>query len=210
MRRSPRVPRGAQGIALGAREVLGSRARVLLLLALGVPITILYSLLLPFEYTQRVGIGNWAYLTPLLGFWSVLLGFGIGFLLLVQIYSMRTLVAARPAKVGGGAALISLLPSFLCCTPLIPTLLAFVGLSGGTLYSTTGGVQHFFATEQTPLLLFSLALILASSGWGLHRLVFAECREESSCGPAAPVQVVPAPRSALRPMADRSGQEGHG
>jgi len=174
---------GTREMAQVARQAVGSKPRLTTFLGLGLAVTALYSLLLPFDYTQRLGLDNLRFLTPLTGIWSVLLGFGFAFLLTVQIHATRAMAAGRSAPVGGFAAVVSLLPSFLCCTPLVPTALAFIGLSGASLYSTTGGVQHFFATEQTPLLLASLALILAACGWSLHRIAGATCLCESACQP---------------------------
>ena len=176
-----RLADGTTALVRTARQVLNSRPRVAAYLLLGMSATVLYSLLLPFSYTQRVGLDNWRYLTPLLGAWSVLLGFGLGFLLMIQLHAVRAVAVGRPARAGGVAAVVSLLPSFLCCTPLVPSFLAFVGLSGASLYSTTGSVQHFFATEQTPLLLASLLLIAGTSGWSLRKVSRAACLDRAGC-----------------------------
>ncbi|MGC8473209.1 MAG: hypothetical protein ACP5PW_02220 [Candidatus Dormibacteria bacterium] len=175
--------------------MVNSRARVAAYLLLGISATVLYSLLLPFSYTQRVGLDNWGYLTPLLGAWSLLLGFGLGFLLMIQFHAMRSVAVGRPARAGGVAAIVSLLPSFLCCTPLVPSFLAFVGLSGASLYSTTGGVQHFFATEQTPLLLASLLLIGGACGWSLRKVSRATCLDPAGCGQRQPSTPAGTPHS---------------
>ncbi len=181
---------GANRLVQAAGQVVSSRSRILALVVIGVGVSALYSLLLPFSYTQRFGLANLSYLNPVLALWSVLLGFGFGFLLMIQIHAMRAVSAGRPVRGGGLAAVISLLPSFLCCTPIVPTLLTFVGLSGASLYSTTGSVQHFFATEQNPLLLASLLLIVAVCGWSLHRLAQSTCLQEAGCERCDPV---PAP-----------------
>ena len=64
------------------------------------------------------------------------------------------------------AFVASLLASFLCCTPIVPSLLAFIGISGMGLYTTTGTLQHFFAVHQSELLAASLVLLAAMCWWG--------------------------------------------
>ncbi len=190
-----RLADGTTELARAARQVVNSRARVAAYLLLGISASVLYSLLLPFSYTQRVGLDNWSYLTPLLGAWSLLLGFGLAFLIMIQFHAMRAVAVGRPARAGGVAAVVSLLPSFLCCTPLVPSFLAFVGLSGASLYSTTGGVQHFFATEQTPLLLASLLLIAGTCGWSLRKVSRAACLDPAGCEQRQPLKSAGTPHS---------------
>ena len=159
-----------------------------------------YSVLLPFNYTQRVSLRNWQYLNVSSALWAVVLGLAMAVVLSVQVYAMRTITAARASTgVSGGLAFVgSLLPSFLCCTPIIPTLLAFVGVSGVGLYSTTGTLQHFFATHQTEFLVASFALLVISSWWGIRKVATAVCLSPSgpdgatSCDVRPPHEAQPA------------------
>lgn len=145
-----------------------------------------YTLLLPFDFTQRIELANWDYLTAYQATWSVVLGTAMGVVMMVQIYAMRRVAEARASAgaAGGAAFVVSLLPSFLCCTPFVPTALAFVGISGLSLYSTTGAVQHFFAVHQTAFLAASLMLLVLTGWWGLHKVATAACLSEDSCAVA--------------------------
>ena len=163
-------------------------------------ITIGYTLLLPFEFTQRLGWRNWQFLTSAQLAWSVVLGLGMAFVLTVQVYAMRRIAANRSGALTGVALVGSLLPSFLCCTPVIPTLLAFIGLSTVSVYGTTGTLQHFFATHQTDFFIGSLALLAVSGWWGLRRVAQSTCWD-TGCAvepPAGPAEV-PAPSRAVAP-----------
>jgi hypothetical protein len=167
--------------ALG--EVLGSPARRAGFAVAAAAVTLLYTILLPFDYTQRFGLANWHYLNAGLLAWSVALGAGMALVLSVQAYAMRRAAAARvrAGAAGGAAFAVSLMSSFLCCTPVIPTVLAFAGVSGAGLYAATGSLQHFFAVSQAWLLAGSLAL-LAASGWqGLRKVARAACLS-GECG----------------------------
>ncbi len=164
-------------------DLLAWRRNRALLAAVAAAITFAYTILLPYDYTQRLSLANWAFLTPGLLAWSLVLGAGMAFLVVVQVHATRRAVAARTGAVGGLAFIASLLPSFLCCTPIIPTLLAFAGLSAVSLYSTTGALQHFFAVHQTSFLAGSLA-VLVLAGWSaLRKLARAACLA-GECAPA--------------------------
>jgi len=167
----------------GVVEVLGTRGRFAGFAMVAGAVTLLYTILLPFDYTQRFELANWHYLDAYLLAWAIVLGLGMGFVVSVQVYAMRRIAAARVASgaVGGLAFVGSLLPSFLCCTPIIPTLLAFVGVSGVGLYGTTGTLQHFFAVHQTEFLSASLVLLLVTGWWGLHKVARSACLSEEGC-----------------------------
>jgi len=143
----------------------------------------LYSLLLPFDYTQRFELANWHYLSARLVAWSVVLGLGMGLVMSIELYALRRAARARAGvgATGGLAFLASLAPSFLCCTPVVPTVLAFVGVSGVGLYGTTGALQHFFASHQNAFLGSSVALLALSVWWALTKLSTAPCLSESGC-----------------------------
>ncbi|MCL4422469.1 MAG: hypothetical protein M1115_04760 [Actinobacteria bacterium] len=165
-------------------EVFATTGWRLAFVVVTVVVALAYTLLLPFDFTQRLELANWDYLTSYQATWSVLLGLGMALVLVVQVHAMRKVTKAKASAgaVGGASFVISLLPSFLCCTPFVPTVLAFVGLSGFSLYSTTGSVQHFFAVHQTEFLAGSFALLLLSAIWGLHKVATASCISKDGCG----------------------------
>lgn len=164
-----------------AGAVLGSWPRRFGFALTAAVITVGYTLLLPFEFTQRFGWRNWQFLTGQQLAWSLVLGIGMAFVLSVQVYAMRRIAAGRTGTLTGVALVGSLLPSFLCCTPIIPTLLAFIGLSTVSVYGTTGTLQHFFATHQTQFFLASLALLALSGWWGLRQVARSTCWTDDGC-----------------------------
>lgn len=176
-------PSPTTGSAL--RSVMTDRANMLLFGVLTVAITAAYSLTLPFAFTQRLSLRNWQFLTPrLLGF-AIALGVGMAFLLAVQVHAFRRAAAARRASgdraLSGFALVVSLLPTFLCCTPVIPTVLATFGLSAISVYSTTRSLQRFFEIHQTAFIIASLALLALTAWWGLRRVARAQCLTDTGC-----------------------------
>ncbi len=172
----PRAPRALA-------EVLGTPWRIGGFLVASGVVAFFYTLLLPFDYTQRFELANWDYLDAYLLTWAIVLGLAMGLVLSVQVYAMRRIAAARAASgaAGGVAFVASLLPSFLCCTPIIPSLLAFVGVSGVGLYTTTGTLQHFFAVHQTEFLAASLVLLGLMCWWGLRKVARSQCFTDDGC-----------------------------
>ncbi|MDE3140110.1 MAG: hypothetical protein KGL05_09810 [Acidobacteriota bacterium] len=177
-RRSPRP-----SLRAAARDVVRDRLSRAVLGVAALTVAFAYSVLLPFDYTERLSFQNWHYLNAYLLIWAIALGAGMGIVLSVQVHAVRRIVRARALTgVAGGFAFVgSLLPSFLCCTPIIPTVLSFVGVSGVGLYGTTGTLQHFFAAHQTEFLAGSLALLVFSSWWGLRKVATAACLAGTTC-----------------------------
>ena len=167
-------------------EVLGTPGRIVGFLVASGVVTFFYTLLLPFDYTQRFELANWNYLDAYLLTWAIVLGLAMGLVMSIQVYAMRRVAAARAASgaAGGVAFVASLLPSFLCCTPIVPSLLAFVGVSGVGLYTTTGTLQHFFAVHQSEFLAASLVLLAFTCWWGLRKVARSQCLTEDGCAVA--------------------------
>lgn len=162
-------------------QVLSSRSNQILFVLLVVIIGTLYTILLPFEFTQRFSLANWNYLDPYLAAWSIVLGIGMSLVIVLQIYAMRRIRSTQTSTLSGFAFIGSILPSFLCCTPIIPTLLAFIGLSTVSVYGTTGALQHFFAVNQTAFLSGSALLLAVSGWWSIRSIARADCLNDQCC-----------------------------
>ena len=141
------------------------------------------SILLPFDFTQRISFANWGYLDPRYLAFTVAFAFAMAWVLTLQVHAVREVLAARSSAdapgrsgpLGALAAVVSLLPSFLCCSPVVPTLVGLFGLSAATRLRTTGTITYFFATKQSLLLAGALALLVASGLWSTRKLARAAC-----------------------------------
>jgi hypothetical protein len=153
-----------------------------------------YSVLLPFAFTQRISWRNWRYLDTRYIIFSVAFGLAIAWIVAVQSYAMRRIVEQRGTTLGGAGAVLGVMPSFLCCTPIVPTLLGFAGLSGASLARTSGRTQYFFATKQNLILAGSLGLIVIAGLWATRRVVRATCFDQDGCVvPDSSISVASAP-----------------
>lgn len=153
--------------------------------------TFLYLILLPFNYTQRFSFRNLTFLTPYLTIWPVVLGtiFSLSFTL--EYLTLKEIIAAKSSSFEFTRPLtqlfsfvLLLLPSLLCCTPIIPTLLAFLSLSRVGLYQTTGLFQHFFATHQREFLAATALFLITSLILSLRKLGNLTCCQVSNTRPS--------------------------
>lgn len=147
--------------------------------ALEIGLTTAYTLVLPFSYTLRLSFANWDYLTPELGAFAVAFGALLAWVMICQVFTVRR--AAGRARGTGTTlvgAVVGVLPSMVCCTTLVPTLLGVLGASAGTGFGTSVGIQAFFALHRTWFLVAGLVLLGASAGWATRRVRRAGC---SSC-----------------------------
>ncbi len=158
------------------RLVFATRGYRLLAIILFLAFLTLYLFLLPGAYTG--GIVGWAslrFLTPTLIFFSFLLSVLVSLSLTFSVYGFRVAASAK----GQGASLLSvitsILPGVLCCTPVVPTLLALAGASTPTIFGLSGRIQGIFATYEVHFLVAAALLLL----YALHRSVghlFRSCR----------------------------------
>lgn len=163
-----------------------------------------YSLLLPFSFTQRFSWHSWNYLDARFIAFSAGFGLAMGWLVTAQIYALRHAVSRRGAVVGSGGAVLGVLPSVLCCTPVIPSLLAFIGLSGVGLAHTSGRIQSFFANNQNLILGISLGLVILAAVWATRRIVHGVCLDGTCEPPPLDARATTQPASCCSESAERS------
>ena len=70
--------------------------------------------------------------------------------------------AALSGKAGLGAVIAAIIPGGLCCTSVVPAILAAFGASTTTVIGITGGLQGPFATYETLFITISIGLLLLS------------------------------------------------
>jgi hypothetical protein len=174
-------------------EVMAGKVNRIVFAATAVVVGFGYSVLLPFGFTQRVSLANWRYLDArYLGF-TVAFALGMACVLTLQVHAMRRVARnagaasgpRQPGPLGAIAAVISLLPSLLCCSPIVPALVGLLGLSATTRLRATGRITYFFATREDLLLLGALGLLVASVAWSMRKLSRAACLADEACAPAS-------------------------
>jgi hypothetical protein len=216
---TPAQPAGTAGQAAPAqpwrvvtREVAADRISRVVFVAATVAVGFAYSVLLPFDFTQRISLANWQYFGPRYAAFTVGLALGLAWVVTLQVHAMRRIarnaaIAGRPRRGGPGgavAAVVSLLPSFLCCSPIVPTVVSLIGLPVATQLRTTGTITWFFATQQDWLLAGALAVLAASGLWSTRKLARAGCLAEECC-PAGDPTGAAETRTGGQPEPSRGG-----
>jgi hypothetical protein len=122
-----------------------------------------YAFALPAVYTGGViGLISLRYLDAELAFFAISLAALLSLALTLNIYAFKASIRRRSGRLGVAGALSSLLPATICCTPVVPTLLAILGATTPQIFGLTGRIQGFFATYESLILAFALILLLIS------------------------------------------------
>src|SRR5215472_14183752 len=129
------------------RDVAGDRVDQVVFAAVAAAAGFGYSVLLPFDYTQRVSLANWQYFGPRYAAFTAGFALGLAWVVTLQVHAMRRIARntragrlRRGGPAGAVAAVVSLLPSLLCCSPVVPTLVGLIGLPAATQLQATAGL----------------------------------------------------------------------
>jgi len=139
----------------------GSRRSYGIVAGLGTVATMFYLFMLPSPAVGGLSPLALRYLTPPLALAAVVLGFGFALAVAINAGSFANRRHTAEA-VGIGGLLASLLPGSLCCTSVVPSLLALLGLSTSSILGTTGRIQSVFALHENAFIIFSVAAVLVS------------------------------------------------
>ena len=146
-------------------EVLRARPYRYLAVALFLPALALYLLTLPATHTGgTIGLVSLRYLNAELAFFSVTLALLLSLAVTLNIYGFCASLRQRGAALSAGAVLASLVPSSVCCTSLVPSLLAAMGASTPQIFGLTGRIQGTVASSEPVFLAGAAALLLLSLG----------------------------------------------
>jgi FtsH-binding integral membrane protein len=161
---------------LGAcRAVFPARFYRWLACGLFLPALALYLVTLPATYTGgTIGLVSVRYLNAELGFFSLVLALLLSLVLTLNVYSFRASLRRRGARLSAAGVLASLVPSSLCCTSLVPSVLAAVGASTPQIFRATGLIQGTVARYEALFLVMALVLLLVSLNLAV-RTILSPC-----------------------------------
>lgn len=151
----------------------GAQLSYVILLGLGTAVTALYFVVLPSSAVGGFSLLALQYLTPGLALAAVTLGYGFALAIAINVssFAQRSRIAGA---VGIGGLLAAALPGSLCCTSVVPSLLAAFGASAPTILGTTGKIQSVFALYESAFIATSIAGVALS-------IVLAARNRVSSC-----------------------------
>ena len=167
------VPIGACMIN-AIRLVLGSKTYLFAFLLITVLSFFGYSFLISSSSLNlsqpKIAIGLNMYSLTASALISVLLGLSLA----ANAYAFSN-NTSMSGETGLGAILAALLPSSLCCTSVIPAILAAFGASTSTIIGVAGTIQGPFATYE-PLFIVSSIILLAFSVFLVTRNIEKCCK----------------------------------
>ncbi len=150
------------------REIFSSPSYLIIYLTSAPLVGVSYALLLPGLTLGSYQLWVLRFLTPAEAIFAGTMGILVPWVLLLNVHLWRhpECRSTERSTAGGpvGALLVSVIPNALCCTPIIPLVLA-VFVSGATLVSLSAPVQYFLGTYGAVLYAVS-ALAL----WGSIRV----------------------------------------
>lgn len=141
------------------RPVLGALERTLAdrrqqaLLALSFPLTLaVYAVTLPATYTGgRVGLISLRFLTPTLAGFAVVMAGLVSLLLVFNTYAVAVGASTSTRSTTGGLV-ASVVPPLVCCSPLVPTVVAGIAAVTGLSPLVAGMVQGLIVTYELHIL----------------------------------------------------------
>ena len=141
-----------------ARIVFLSRKYIFIAIASFIAFFVLYIFTLPATYTGgRIGIISLRLLTPLQGAFAFVMALFISLIIPFTVYAFKMGGKAKKGSTATGF-IASVLPPIICCSPLLPTLVATLGAIS-PIFGFSRSLQGFIATNETYILLGATLLL---------------------------------------------------
>ena len=156
------------------RLAFSNKKYIVIFVVLAAAISVLYMYFLP-SLPDGVLVAPYAinFITPLQEGFALVFGVFFSLVIVLNIYAFR-MHAPSGKRLTIGSVLASLVNG-LCCTPIIPTLIALSGASTPVLFNYSPRIQAFFEFNYPYFYLFSAALLLVSVHY-LSRNITSCCK----------------------------------
>lgn len=109
----------------------------------------MYSFTLPAIYTGgRIGIVSIRLITVPLAIYSFVMAMLVSLIIPFTVYSIKSKGKTKKGIASGGVV-GSIIPSLLCCSPILPSIAAIFGAASPAVFRISGAIQGFIATYET-------------------------------------------------------------
>ncbi len=120
-----------------------------------------YLVTLPATYTGgAIGLVSLRFLNGGLAAFSMVLALLLSLAITLNVYAFRASLHQRGATLSVGAVLASLVPTSVCCTSLVPSVLAALGASTPQIFGLSGRIQGSVTRAEPFILALSMLLLL--------------------------------------------------
>jgi hypothetical protein len=142
-----------------------------------ISISVLYFYMLP-SLPDGVIIAPYAiqFITPIQEVFAIIFGVLFSLVIVLNIYAFKMHTSSGKRLTVG--SIIASLVNGLCCTPIVPTLIALTGASTPMLFDISPRIQAFFEFNYPYFYLLSTALLLVSVHY-LSRSISSCCKREN-------------------------------
>ncbi|MDE1852861.1 MAG: hypothetical protein KGI38_03830 [Thaumarchaeota archaeon] len=140
--------------------VFSQRKYATTFLILSALVSVFYLFLLPSLPDGTFTLYAIAFIAPLQVAFAFVFGILFSLVIVLNVYSFK--IRAAGAKGLTIGSILASLVNGLCCTPLIPTLLALFGASTPVLFEYSPGIQAFFEFNYPYFYLLSALALLVS------------------------------------------------
>lgn len=145
------------------KKVFRNRKYLYLELILFISFTTIYFFTLPATYTGGyIGLISLRFLNLKLIIISLILSFLISLIITFTIFSIRKQLKTKKGKSSSITAFVtSIIPSFVCCTPILPSLISAIILFFPS-FSIFIGIEGFIATYETQIYIIVILFLIYS------------------------------------------------
>jgi hypothetical protein len=140
--------------------VFERRAYLYSFLVLSVAISSLYIVLLPSLPLGTLNFQVVRFITPLQLAFAVVFGILLSLVVTINIYSVKFRVKGTKGITIG--SILASAVNGLCCTPVVPSLIAILGASSTVIFEYAPPIQAFFERDYPYFYLLSALLLLLS------------------------------------------------
>jgi hypothetical protein len=147
------------------RAMLQDRFYALLLVSLSIAFTAIYLVLLPSLPNGAISLTFVRFITPIQIAFSIIFGLLLGLIITLNlsIRGIRNRAKSKNATAGASAgAILSTFVNVLCCTPVVPSVVALFGASTPLVFGYSVPVEAFFENNYVYFYFISAILFVVS------------------------------------------------
>jgi hypothetical protein len=138
-------------------------------LILAIALSSLYVVLLPSLPLGSLNLQMVRFITPLQLAFAIVFGILLSLVVVMNVYSVKFRVKGTKAITIG--SILASAVNGLCCTPVIPSLIAVLGASSTVIFEYAPPIQAFFERDYPYFYLLSALLLLLSLQRGSKNIV---------------------------------------
>lgn len=146
------------------RIILKDKRYVLLFISLSIIITAIYLVLLPSLPNGTINPEFIRFITPLQIVFSIIFGILLSLTIVLNLYNIRATRSSKSNNLvaGEAGAVASTFVNLLCCTPILPSIIALFGASTPLVFNLSVPLEVFFENNYIYFYFVSAVLFVVS------------------------------------------------